>query len=157
MTRNVTQSSPPAFDEEKQTWKEYKKELIMWKSLTSLETKKQGPALYLSLTGKAKEIVKDLDSEEIIANDGIDTMTQAMEAFFKKDENQEAYITYKQFEEYKRPKSMTVRDFIIKFESLHSKLKSLKMELPEGVKGYRLLHSANLTKEENKLCLATIK
>ena len=52
---------------------------------------------------------------------------------------------------------MTVKDYVIKFESLHSKFKSLKMELPEGVKAYRLLHSANLTGEENKLCLATIK
>ena len=40
---------------------------------------------------------------------------------------------------------------------MHTKLRSLKMELPEGVKAYRLLHSANMTDEEIRLCLATIK
>lgn len=54
MAGNATKSSPPVFDENVHTWKEYKKELSMWKSLTSLEKEKQGPALYLSLKGKAK-------------------------------------------------------------------------------------------------------
>ena len=60
------------------------------------------------------------------------------------------------FEEYKRPTEMPIQDYMIKFDSLHGKIKSLGMELPEGVKAYRLLHSANISDDEVKLCLATM-
>jgi hypothetical protein len=50
---------------------------------------------------------------------------------------------------------MSIKDFVIKFEGLHSRIKSLGMVLPEAVQAYRLLHSANLNEEETKLCLAT--
>ena len=146
---------PPTFDEKSQTWKEYRKELNMWKALTSLEEKKQGPALYLALVGKAKEVVKDIDEDQIFCESGLENIVSVLDSVFKKDENQESYLAYKQFEEFRRAKSMNVKDFVIKFESLHSKLKSLNMALPEGVKAYRLLNSANLTDEETHLCLAT--
>ena len=95
MASNATKSSPPVFDEKIHTWKEYMKELYMWKSLTSLEKYKQGPALYLSLKGRAKEVVKDLNNEEIVGDDGIDKISDALDAIFRKEENQEAFITYK--------------------------------------------------------------
>ena len=154
---NATKSSPPVFEEGIQTWKEYKKELMMWKTLTSLEATKIGPALYLALKGKAKEVIKDIEITEIAVDGGFDKIVETLDDIFKKDENQESYLTYKTFEEFKRPKDMKVKDYVIKFESLHAKLKSLKMELPEGVKAYRLLHSANMSEEENRLCLATIR
>ena len=156
MATNATKNFPPSFDESNYTWKEYKKELSMWQSITSLDKKQQGPALYLALKGKAKDVTKDVDSDKITAEDGLDTIVKALDDIFKKYENQEAYMTYKQFEEYKRPRDMKVKDYIIKFESLHSKLKSMRMDLPEGVKAYRLLQSGNMTVDETKLCLATI-
>ena len=153
---NATKSSPPVFEESTQTWVSYKKELKMWRTLTSLDKAKQGPALYLSLKGKAKEVVSDIDADEIAAENGLDCLIEALDSIYKRDENQEAYLAYKQFEEFKRPKNMPVKDYIIKFESLHSKLKSFKMNLPEGVKAYRLLQSGNMSDEETRLCLATI-
>jgi transposase InsO family protein len=154
---NATKSSPPLFEEGVQTWKEYKKELMMWKTLTSLASDKLGPALYLALKGKAKEVIKDIDIAEIATEGGLDKIIEALDGVFKKDQNQEAYLAYKTFEEYKRQNDMKVKDYIIKFESLHAKLKSLQIELPEGVKAYRLLHSANMSDDEMRLCLATIK
>ena len=154
---NATKSSPPVFEEGVQSWKDYKKELMMWKTLTSLDEAKLGPALYLSLKGKSKEVIKDIGIEEIAVKGGLDKIVSALDSVYKKDENQEAYLAYKTFEEFKRPKDMKVKDYLIKFESLHTKLKSLHMKLPEGVKAYRLLHSASMSDEEIRLCLATIK
>ena len=156
MPGNVIKSDPPVFDDENMSWKEYKKEIFIWQALTTLEVKKQGPALYLSLKGRAKEVAKGLSQESIIAEDGIDKILNELDKVFKKDENQEAYIAYKNFEEYKRCANVPVKDFVIRFEALHSKIKGLGMILPEAVQAYRLLHSANLHEEETKLCLATI-
>ena len=48
---------PPNYDEKKFSWKEYKKEIEVWAALTNLGKRKQGPALWILLSGKAKEAV----------------------------------------------------------------------------------------------------
>ena len=52
---------------------------------------------------------------------------------------------------------MSIKDYIIRFESLKNKIKKHGMDLPDGVLAYRFLHSANLKEEEMQLCRATIK
>ena len=79
-----------------------------------------------------------------------------LDLLFKTDDNQAAYIAYRDFENLLRPPDMSFQDFIIMFESQHSQIKRYKMELPDGVLAYRLLHSANLKEDEIKLCRATI-
>ena len=92
----------------------------MWRSLTSLEENKQGPALNLSLKDKAKEVVKDVDVEKITTDTGFESIIDILDSVYKKDEKtyQETYLAYKQFEEFKRPKEMAIKDYIVKFESL---------------------------------------
>ena len=97
---------PPNFDEKTFSWKEYRKEIEVWASLTNLPKKKQGPALWMSLSGKAKEVVQDMDLDEIKADDGISKMIRKLDAVFKIDDNQAAYIAYRNFETFTRPADM---------------------------------------------------
>ena len=147
---------PPNFDEKAFSWKEYKKEIEVWASLTNLPKKKQGPALWMSLSGKAKEVVQDMDLDEIKADDGLRKMLGKLDAVFKIDDNQAAYLAYRSFETFVRPVDMKMQEFVIKFESLNNKIKKHDMTLPDGVLAYRFLHSANLKEDEMKLCRATI-
>ena len=71
---NPKNRSPPEFNEDVDTWEDYKKEIQMWQACTSLEAKKQGPAFYLALKGKAKEIVKSIPYEEVAADNGLNRM-----------------------------------------------------------------------------------
>ena len=147
---------PPNYDEAKFSWKEYKKEVEVWAMLTNLPKKKQGPALWMSLSGKAKEAIQDMDIDEIKADDGLHTMMAKLDSLFKVDDNQEAYLAYRTFETFLRPVDMKMQEFVIRFESLNSKIKKHQMTLPDGVLAYRFLHSANLKEDEMKLCRATI-
>ena len=45
---------------------------------------------------------------------------------------------------------------MITFEQLYFKDKSLKMEILDGVHAYRLLNSANLSREQKQLVKATV-
>jgi hypothetical protein len=135
---------------------EYKKELEIWKAFTSLEKKKQGPALYLSLRGKAKEAVKELSVAEISTDDGIQAITNKLDKLFKKDDSQSAYLAYSEFENFKRPSSMPMKDFIAKFEVLNATIRGWEMTLSDLVLAYRLLQSANMNDEEMRLCRATL-
>ena len=71
---NPKNSQPPKFDEDVDSWDDYKKEIQMWQACTSLDARKQGPAFYLMLKGKPKEIVKNIPHDEIIAENGLDRM-----------------------------------------------------------------------------------
>ena len=148
--------TPPDFDENKMTWREYKKEIEVWSSLTNLSKDKQGPALWMALKGKAKEAVKEMEISEIKKDSGLSDMMAKLDLLFKTDDNQAAYIAYRDFENFVRPMEMSFQDFVIMFESQHSQIKRHKMELPDGVLAYRFLHSANLKEDEIKLCRATI-
>ena len=66
--------APPDYDESKMTWREYKKEVEVWSTLTNLSKHKQGPALWMALKGKAKEAVKDMEISEIKKDTGLDDM-----------------------------------------------------------------------------------
>ena len=140
--------TPPDFDESKMTWREYKKEIEVWSSLTNLAKEKQGPALWMALKGKAKEAVKEMEISEIKENDGLTAMMEKLDIVFKTDDNQAAYLAYRDFESFVRPPHMKLQDFVIMFESNNSHIKRHKMILPDGVLAYRFLHSANL-KEDN--------
>ena len=148
---------PPDFDEKKWTWREYKKEVEVWASLTNLCKPKQGPALWMALKGKAKEAVKEMEISEIKSENGLSIMLEKLDALFKTDDNQAAYLAYRDFESFVRPSEMSFQDFVVQFESLNSRIKRHKMVLPDGVLAYRFLHSANLREDEMKLCRATIR
>ena len=45
------------------SWIDYKKEIKICQGLTDLPAKKQGPSLYLSLKGKARETALEIDIE----------------------------------------------------------------------------------------------
>ena len=149
-------TGPPDYDESKFTWKNYKMEVDMWSELTKLTPEKKGPALWISLTGKAKEVVQDMAKEDIKAADGLTKMMDQLDKIFKIDDNQAAYISYQEFETFRRPSDMSLQDYVVKFESLNSSIKRHDMNLPDGVLAYRFLHSANLQPDKMNLCRATI-
>ena len=148
--------APPDYHENKTTWREYKKEIEVWSSLTSLPKKKHGPALWMALKGKAKEAVKEMEITEIKVENGLGVMIAKLDKLFKTDDNQAAYLAYRDFENLIRPTEMNFQDFIIKFEASNSEIRRHKMELLHGVLAYHFLHSANLKDDEIKLCRATI-
>ena len=152
----MSNSTPPDYDSKKHTWKTYKKEVEVWSSWTKLEDAKKGPALWSTLTGKAKEAVQEMELDEIKAADGLTKILNKLDEVFKTDINQEAYLAYRDFETFSRSSDMSMMDFAVKFEALNLKISKLDMKLPEGVLAYRFLHSANLSDEQMNLCRATM-
>ena len=148
--------APPKFNEDVDTWEDYKKELEMWQSCTSLEATKQGPAFYLALKGKAKEIVKIIPNAEITAAGGLKRMLDELDKYYKKDVSQNQYLTYKSFLEYRRVDGMSMKDYIAKFEVLSAKVRSKGIDLPDNALAYHLLEFAGLDDESLKLTKATI-
>ena len=91
--------------------------------LTTAPKGKQGPALWISLTGKAKDAIKEMVIADLAA-DGPTQMMQVLDLLFKTDDNRAAYMAYKSFELFLRDEHMSFQEFVIKFESLHNKIKN---------------------------------
>ena len=100
---------------------DYKKEIKIWQVLTDLPAKKQGPSLYLSLKGKARETALEID--EIKKETGVQKILEPLEKLYLQDTNQSAYLAYQKFETFKRPDNMPMKEYLIKFEQLYTKIK----------------------------------
>ena len=151
----MSRTHPPPEFHDNMSWIDFKKKIKIWQALTTLEPEKQGPCLYLSLKGKSRETALEIDLAHINGDNGVKLILERLDKLFLVDTTQTAYLAYQTFENFKRPSSMSMKDYLIKFAQLYTKIKDHRMELPDGVLAYRVLNSANLTSEQITLCKAT--
>ena len=137
-------------------YSDWKKEIDFWQIATNVRAEKQGAAIFLSLTGKSREAVLELSREEISGEQGVAHVLAKLDRLWLEDEKKQALNVYETFEQFRRPAEMGVTEYLNAFERLNNKLKVHRMELPEGVLAYRVLKSANLTREQEQLAKATV-
>ena len=66
-------------------YEEWLKAIEIWQTFTGLTDEKQGPAIFLTLEGKARETVFNLDIEEIKAKNGVENIVKALNKLYLKD------------------------------------------------------------------------
>ena len=138
------------------SYDDWKKEIQVWKLLTDLEKEKQGPALLLSLSGKARDAALELDIVDISTAIGLEIIIDRLDKLFLVDRDKLAFAAYEKFESYTRSSDLPIESYIADFDHLYNNVKKFGMTLPEGVLAFRLLKSANLTQDEEKLARATV-
>lgn len=149
--------APPTLgDNTDMCYENWKKEVQIWQLFTSLEKKKQAPAIFLTLTGQAREAILEMELEVLSSDDGVKELVKKLDSLYLKDSHHSAYEAYEKFEKFCRPSSMTMNDYIIEFERLYNKLKNYDMELPEGVLAYRFINSSNISESHKQLIRATL-
>ena len=155
-TAMTTYKVPPKFTENL-SYETWVKEVKLWAICNSKVAKKElGPALVLSLEGRAREAALELDISVLNADDGLDKVIGQLDGLYLRDTNQLTYAAYSEFEKYKRPTDASINDFVSDFERKYNKVKAKKIELPDAVLAYRLLDSANLPSSKVELIMATI-
>ncbi len=128
----------------------------IWELATSLDKTKRALIVFLSLEGKAREAVLELDTAVLNSEDGMKNLYEKLDTLFLEDINQSAFRAYETFENYQRPPGTSLEDFLIEFGRLVAKLKDFNILLPEPVLAFRALKSANITKDNEKLVKATV-
>ena len=66
--------NPPNFDPEVDEYASWKADVAIWKLYTDTAAEKIGAAIYLSLQGKARDVVRNVDANLIGAATGYDTI-----------------------------------------------------------------------------------
>ena len=68
------------------TYNTWKKELEIWRAFTSIDKKKQAPAIFLTLSGQAREAVSELPIKQLTDDNGVKNLLTALDALYLKDE-----------------------------------------------------------------------
>ena len=131
-------------------------DLQIWKCVTDLEKKQQGPAIYFSLSDKIMNSCSDVTVPELNKDDGLNLLINKLEKLYVKDSKASAYLAYEKFASFQCPTDMNIIDYLNEFERLYYDIQRYEMTLPSGVLAYRVLISANLTPEKQRLARATI-
>ena len=147
---------PPVFDpEEDDDYAAWKTDVEIWQLYTDTAAVKQGPAVYLSLKGRARYAVRGLAPAEIGIAEGVKAITDKLDEVFQTDKSTRAYCAFKEFVEYRRGSGEKFSKFIVEFERRYRDISKFQLQLPEGVKAFFLLNAANLAPDMEKLARAT--
>ena len=77
-------------------YEDWKKELDIWQDFTDLKKEQQGGALFLTLTGKARQVVLDGVSRDDMKSDaGMTKITDCLDKLYLKDKTQCGYAAYR--------------------------------------------------------------
>ena len=144
---------------------EWAREIEIWQMVTEIPKEKQGAMIYLSLEGQARQCCKSVPTTKLQGENGVTELMLKLKTLFAKDSEQAAFKAYEQFETYMRPEGMEMIEFINEWERRYAKISEKNMTLPDGVLGYRLLKSANISDicqtmvrtSISKLCLEDVK
>ena len=90
-------------------------ELQIWKCVTDLEKKQQGPVIDLSLPDKIRNSCGDVTVSELNKDDGLNLLINKLEKLYVKDSKASAYLAYEKFESFQRPTDMNIINYLNKF------------------------------------------
>ena len=138
-------------------FEQYKKEIEVWQLLKNYSATEEGPVLFRSLTGKAKEAALQLTVNQIGSDTGVKQILGKVGELYRSEKNHRICSVLEKFETFKRSPSMTMSHFVIDFENLHNKLKDFEVTYPDGVLAFRMMKAASMSSEHEKLLRATVK
>ena len=133
------------------SYESWLKEIKIWQLITDIPVDKQGPAIFLSLEGKAREAVLELEVSDISGVSGVANVIKKLDSIFERDAIQVAYECYDQFERYRRPENMSMSEYINEFDRLHNKTEAHGSSMSENILAYCLLKLANLSQHHEEL------
>ena len=123
----------------------------IWTKFTDLKPERQGPALVMSLSGKALESILELDDKDISYQDGAKLIAEKLNILYKKDELYKKFQGLENFESYRRASDVNIQQFQIRFEQCCHKLKQHQTTISEDLLGFKLLKAANLSSHHEQL------
>ena len=151
---NDSLRNPPPFTDDL-SYEDWKQDVSIWESFTNLEKKKRGPALYLSLQGKARECCRGLTQNQIGGDSGVELILNKLDDVFQEDKDMRTFMAFRTFYQYKRQTGVSIKEFIIHYELLYHKLGTYSIELPQGVQSFFLLNAANISEDSERLARTT--
>ena len=149
--------NPPAFNKTK-SYERYKQELLAWKEVTDLSSRKQAIAVALSLPEEDETRIRDkvfdqLPLEELKKENGLSLLVTFFDKHLAKDDLSDSLEKFTDFENYERSEGQTIHDFIANFDTKYRRIEKKSMQLPSEILAFKLLQKARINHKEKLLVL----
>ena len=150
---------PPSFGDK--PYDIYKIQLEAWGEITDIENRKKGMYVALNLPdndpSKIKEkIFESLDLQTLKEENGLQNLITFMDGHLLKEDLEEAWNRFEEFEDYTREEGESISTYITEFDRKYERVKSKGMNLPNNLLAFKLLKSAKISKEERLLVMTGI-
>jgi hypothetical protein len=157
----ASKSNPPILSAEK-PWERYKLELQAWQKLTKLDKKQQGLSVALHglpedhTSGIRDKVFDEFGIDKLGAEDGMKELIKFMDEKLGKDELTDSFDKFVDFENYARENSLSVTEYISKFDQKYKRIEKLGMKLPSSILAFKLLEGSKIKAEERMLVLTAM-
>ena len=147
----------------------FRKEVLLWDSITNIAAEKRAGTLVLKLPQKAKSVLLDMDTTELAAGvtrtvngenvhiSGVKRLLEVLDEIYLEDVHKEKFKAYRDFRNHKRIAKQPVNDFLLDYDKKIRRLEEHQIKLPEEVLAFEVLDSCNLTSEQESLANATVQ
>ena len=142
----ASNKTPPLFNKSK-SYSDWVRLVKLWTKFTDLEPTRQGPALVMSLEGKALDTILELDDKDISHEDGVTLIINKLNKLYKKDELNEKFEDLEKFENYKRSSETPMQQFLADFDQAYNKLKQHGITICNDLLGFKLQLFTNHSSE----------
>ena len=87
--------SPPIFNPDKDDdYCAWKNDVEVWQAFAKEKPRQQGPAVYLSLKGRAREAVRGISINNLKKDDGVGEIIRVLDEIFQSHETTQAYHAF---------------------------------------------------------------
>ena len=135
----------------------WKKDVEIWCELTSdFNKNKQALAIHLQLCGRARIASSELSIDDLKKDNGVQILIEKLDSIFLHDKGRRQFACFRDLYKLQRDASVSIDDFICKFEHMYYNFKKQGMELPDTVIAFMLLESCNLEEKDKQLILSAM-
>ena len=130
----------------------FKKEVLLWESITKIDKKEQAGNLIFKLPDKAKLVALDMDRGELangvtrqdaqgkdVEISGVRRLLEVLDGIYLEDLNREKFKAYNDFRNFKRKKNQSLSDFLCAYDAKKRHLEGHGITLPEEIYAFELL------------------
>ena len=149
-------ATPPTMASCNNNYKDGKRLIKHWQNLCGLDKNQKASAIMLTLSGKALNAALQIPEMSLQHENGVDTLLTKLDTLYLKDELSDKFSILESYEIYKRPQTMSIRDFLHEFDARYHKVKEYGINIPDDLLGFRLIKAANLSSDKQELVKATV-
>ena len=146
-------STAPPLLSETEDFSRWLKLVKIWCARTNIPPEKRASVITMNLQGKYQDVAIEMDETEANCDDGVKNLLKKLEETFLGESKDLAYEKYLNFERIKREQHEYMSSYILRFERVIKDLKSINLNVEDGLLALKLLSSSNVSDNERKMVL----
>ena len=125
------------------SYEDWIQEVEIWKSVTDLGKKKRAGVVSLTLTGKYREVAREVRVSAMNTDTGLDELIKVLDEHFKKNSIDSSYQCYCEFDNF-RNSDESVTQYIQDYKKRYKRVKALGLVYPDAILGCKLPENSGL-------------